>query len=225
MSTRRIKHADCQATKSIIVAGGPIPEGSKNWLGHDNDSGAAKVDFLLLEGACLALLEQDRPSPGLEGHLTHLEKEHGLGIHRWKVDGTKFYMFDRIQLGLTGSAFPDEVSNLDRVIQDGRVVRTLSMRYERDPRGREQCISHFGLDCAVCDLNFEQRYGELGRGYIHVHHLNPLATIKKSHVVNPKVELRPVCPNCHAMLHRGGKLSTIEELQRLLRGPIGKTQT
>ncbi len=31
---------------------------------------------------------------------------------------------------------------------------------ERDPRARQGCLDHFGHQCSVCDLDFEERYRE-----------------------------------------------------------------
>ena len=64
----------------------------------------------------------------------------------------------------------------------------------------------------VCEFNFEAFYGERGKGFIHVHHLSSLAEIGQEYEVDPVNDLRPVCPNCHAMLHRKGNIG-IEELQ------------
>jgi len=73
-------------------------------------------------------------------------------------------------------------------------------RYERDPEERRKCIERYEnkYECIVCGFNFEDKYGEIGRGFIHVHHINPLADNGKDISGN----LIPVCPNCHAMLHR-----------------------
>ncbi|MBK7495215.1 MAG: HNH endonuclease [Candidatus Omnitrophica bacterium] len=78
------------------------------------------------------------------------------------------------------------------------------------------CSRVHGLDCTVCGLNFEARYGELGKGFIHVHHLKPLALTDGEYELNPVADLRPVCPNCHAMLHRPEQTLSIEELRATL---------
>jgi hypothetical protein len=86
-------------------------------------------------------------------------------------------------------------------------------RYERDPRKRAACIRMFGTACAVCGFDFGTRYGDIGVGFIHVHNLNPLGIISKAHKVNTRKDLRPVCPNCHEMLHRRSPPFSIEELK------------
>ena len=67
-------------------------------------------------------------------------------------------------------------------------------------------------------MDFELTYGEYGKGFIHVHHLRPLYMVKKDYIVDYKNDLIPVCPNCHAMIHRipnGEKLSVEEIKQKL----------
>jgi 5-methylcytosine-specific restriction protein A len=89
--------------------------------------------------------------------------------------------------------------------------------YERNPRARKACIDHFGHTCSVCGFDFESFYGEIGTNFIHVHHLVPVSEIGSEYSINPIRDLRPVCPNCHAMLHRNSSVLSIEELQAILR--------
>ena len=67
------------------------------------------------------------------------------------------------------------------------------------------------------NFDFEKVYGEVGKEFIHVHHLKEIASIGENYQINPLTDLRPVCPNCHAMLHRKNPAYTIEELQNLIR--------
>lgn len=90
--------------------------------------------------------------------------------------------------------------------------------YERNAKARKKCIDYFGVNCIVCGFNFEDKYGELGNGFIHVHHVIPLSSIGENYKINYKEDLVPVCPNCHAMLHasKKEKLISIEALRKLL---------
>lgn len=108
--------------------------------------------------------------------------------------------------------FPDEIKATP-LYPEGAVSQVLVNVYEREPKARKACIEHYGLNCHVCNFNFESVYGELGKGFIHVHHLKPVAD--GEYQVNPIDDLRPICPNCHAMIHRYGLLS-IEELKTLI---------
>jgi 5-methylcytosine-specific restriction protein A len=109
--------------------------------------------------------------------------------------------------------FPDEV--VPHFYEGGKQSVVVN-RYERDPQARDACIARHGCVCAVCDFDFGEKYGELGKGYIHVHHIVPLSQISQSYRVNPVTDLRPVCPNCHAMLHRREPVLTIEQLRGII---------
>lgn len=107
---------------------------------------------------------------------------------------------------------PDTIHTGVRYVE-GSVRRVNVNAYERDSAARAECLSHWGVRCAVCAFNFEEVYGEIGRGFIHVHHLVPLASIRGAYELNPLRDLVPVCPNCHAMLHSSDPPLSIEELQ------------
>ena len=65
-------------------------------------------------------------------------------------------------------------------------------------------------------LIFLNTYGELGEEFIHVHHLKSIADIGKAYRLNPVEDLRPLCPNCHAMIHAKNPTLSIDELKTIL---------
>jgi 5-methylcytosine-specific restriction protein A len=99
--------------------------------------------------------------------------------------------------------------------KEGSFTRVLVNRYERDKSARENCIRHLGCSCSICGFNFESEYGEMGKGFIHVHHIIPLSEIKEEYKVNPLTDLIPVCPNCHAMLHNSKYACTIDDIKSM----------
>lgn|GEM_PF-6274756 len=101
---------------------------------------------------------------------------------------------------------------------EGARAAVLVNRYERDPRARKACIREYGAVCSVCGLDFARRYGSIGAGFIHVHHLVSLSSVGRRYRVNPITDLRPVCPNCHEMLHRQNPSLSVEELKNRLLG-------
>lgn len=96
---------------------------------------------------------------------------------------------------------------------EGSVVKVFVNRYERNRVAREKCIQKKGCVCSVCGMDFGKTYGELGKGFIHIHHTTPISSISKGYEVDPENDLVPVCPNCHAMLHRHGPPYTVAELK------------
>ena len=102
------------------------------------------------------------------------------------------------------------------VVTEGTKSTSTTTTYERSPLARAICIAVKGDACSVCAMRFEDRYGEIGAGYVHVHHLKPLASYDGMHAVNPLTDLVPVCANCHAMLHKRNPPLTPDELKSLL---------
>ncbi len=96
--------------------------------------------------------------------------------------------------------------------REGKALRALVNRYERDQKAREACIQHYGAQCYACKLDFSSKYGEELCGFIHVHHKIPLSLIKESYQVDPIKDLIPLCPNCHAVVHKFLPPLSIEEL-------------
>ena len=90
--------------------------------------------------------------------------------------------------------------------------------YEREPLARQQCIAHYGTDCHACGFSFGETYGETAGGYIHVHHLKAISKRGGEHAVDPVKDLRPICPNCHAVIHLQTPPLSIIELRRMLKG-------
>ncbi|WP_278186164.1 DUF3427 domain-containing protein [Bacillus timonensis] len=103
-----------------------------------------------------------------------------------------------------------------RFIEGARKEVTLN-KYERNPSARQACLDFYGYDCVICNINFEKVYGEIGMNFIHVHHEIEISTIGEEYAVNPIEDLKPVCPNCHAMLHKRKPAYNIEELKEIIR--------
>lgn len=110
---------------------------------------------------------------------------------------------------------PDEVPP-GAAYSEGGVSRIEVNRYERDSHARRACIAAHGTECCVCGFRFGAVYGPEADGYIHVHHLRPLSEAGGERAVDPVADLRPVCPNCHAILHLGGRCRSVEEVRQLL---------
>jgi 5-methylcytosine-specific restriction protein A len=106
---------------------------------------------------------------------------------------------------------------------EGRIVFRQHRAYERDPsltrRKKAAVLKQIGrLACEVCGLDFSERYGELGDGFIECHHTQPLGTGKER--ATTLADLALVCPNCHRMIHRSQPMLTPAQLrQRLQPGP------
>lgn len=90
----------------------------------------------------------------------------------------------------------------DRGRREGGKRAVQTTQYERDARNRAEAIKLHGTKCCVCGFDFEEAYGDIGRGFIEIHHLNPLADLEGEQETDPRTDLVPLCSNCHRMVHR-----------------------
>ena len=104
----------------------------------------------------------------------------------------------------------------DEKLYEGALVTVKANKFERNQKARRECVAKKGYQCSVCGRDFETTYGEIGKNFIHVHHLTPISTIGKEYELNVDTDLVPVCPNCHYMLHRKDPPYTIEELKGII---------
>lgn len=118
----------------------------------------------------------------------------------------------------TARYFPEEVDSAE-VFREGAVRQVSVNAYERDRKARQRCTDYYGSSCSICGFSFGKAFGQLGEGFIHVHHLRPISEIAEEYEVDPIKDLRPVCPNCHAMIHRRSPPFSIEEIKLLLETP------
>tara|TARA_R110000782_G_scaffold240177_7_gene326632 strand:- start:2797 stop:3591 length:795 start_codon:yes stop_codon:yes gene_type:complete len=102
------------------------------------------------------------------------------------------------------------------IFEEGAKFSVRSTSVERNPEAREKCIEHFGCKCNACGFDFKKAYGDIGIGYIHVHHRVDLSTKTDVHTVDPQKDLIPLCPNCHAMVHKEKPAMSVEKLKNLL---------
>ena len=112
-------------------------------------------------------------------------------------------------------ALPEEITGATTVVEGAKRIVAVNS-YERSSKARTACIAHYGTRCVVCGFNFTEKYGPAGDGLIHVHHLIPLAEIGEAYLLNPIEDLRPVCPNCHAIIHVRVPQYSIEDVKRMI---------
>lgn len=165
-------------------------------------------------------IDQHRPNQSKEQQIWYLEKDR-KEIHNDEIDLNQVKSFPgkdsensnhiQHQEDPLYAAFPDEIN--PEGYHEGAARKIFVNAYERDSKARQKCIDHHGLTCKICNFNFEEEFGDLGRGFINVHHLKPLSEIGKEYKVDPIRDLLPVCPNCHAMFHRKEPALSIEEVK------------
>ncbi len=158
-----------------------------------------------LEGLQNALLS-------LSQHIDYYEEKSGTTVNKRKEIYNQYLKL--IVNKIDPVVYPDEVDK-ELEYAEGKTKKVLVNNYERNQLARKKCIEHFGITCQICGFNFQDNYGELGKDFIHVHHLVDISSIGNEYSVNPVKDLIPVCPNCHAMLHKRKPAYSIEELKQI----------
>lgn len=139
-------------------------------------------------------------------------------------DGSPRKQF-RFRLRIDAPRFEDQdelwnqPESSDYSMSEGGIKKKWTTYRERNPKIRSACIDHWGCRCVVCNISFGEHYGDIGHGFIHVHHLVPISDSDEPRDVDPIKDLRPVCPNCHSMIHRRRPPLQIEEARKLLQRP------
>ena len=141
-----------------------------------------------------------------------LIKHPGRGICKLNIDYKPIYLKAKLD---NNFVLPEEISQPTTFVEGAKRQITINS-FERNPQAREACITHHGTSCIVCKTSLFDKYGEIGKGVIHVHHIIPLSEINEKYEINPVEDLVPVCPNCHTILHRKNPPLTIEELKDIL---------
>ena len=99
---------------------------------------------------------------------------------------------------------------------EGSVIAVKANRYERDKRNRAAAIAIHGTACKGCGLEMSTRYGSVASGYVEIHHITPVSELGAGYIIDPARDLVPLCPNCHAVVHRRKPPLTVYELQALM---------
>jgi len=115
------------------------------------------------------------------------------------------------------------------IIEEGSVDKVTTKQRTRSSKLREIAIREFKrkhngkLFCIVCGFNFHTAYGEIGKDFIEIHHLEPmhLKDIEGERTTIEKAleKVATICPNCHRMVHHmKGNMLTIENIRKILAG-------
>ncbi|WP_151751931.1 HNH endonuclease [Acinetobacter bereziniae] len=127
------------------------------------------------------------------------------------------HIAEQFKIDIIEYDYPDEAGVDSQTFPEGAKQAVLVNKYERNPEARAKCLEIHGTRCKVCDMSFAETYGFFANDFIHVHHIVQLGDIKEEYEVDPETDLIPVCPNCHAMLHKteNGLPMTIDRLKLL----------
>jgi 5-methylcytosine-specific restriction enzyme A len=138
----------------------------------------------------------------------------------WKLRDELVQALEELEM-VDEQKFPSEEEELTSYsiesTPEGNKVVCYTTRYERNAKNRDTAIKIHGTVCQGCGFDFEKTYGEIGRGYIEVHHIKPLSEGKGVTKPDAATDLICVCSNCHRMIHRRkDSVLSLKELRKLV---------
>lgn len=115
------------------------------------------------------------------------------------------------------------------LIHEGNVKYMQSKVYERSSQLRNFAVANYTINgrikCSACCFDFEDFYGEYGKGFIEIHHQKPVFMLDEREFTKTlEVALDnviPVCSNCHRMVHKARKPLMMEELKTKINQKLG----
>lgn len=207
--------------KGIIGAGfaTSMPYSAPHWSKEEGKLALyVNIDFeVLLNPELDPILDITNLMAGNLVSQTWLPQSSGISIKPEIVDDLEAIWFRFLTTqSIRHNPFVPTENEMQKAYTEGTPNQVIITKYERNPAARKECLGHYGFSCFVCDFNFEKTYGEIGREFIHIHHLEQISTKKATYNVNPIHDLRPVCPNCHAMIHKRMPAYSIEEMKEII---------
>lgn len=206
--------------KGIIAAGfaATSPFTERHWSGENKNALYIDVDFeVLLNPDKEPILTVDILNTGNLAKQSWQPQASGTSIKSELVDELEAIWFDFLKTQkIRHNPFIPAENDNQKTYTEGTPNQVSVTKYERNPYARKKCLSHYGYSCVICDFNFENTYGQIGKNFIHVHHLTQVATVGHTYEIDPIIDLRPVCPNCHSIIHKQKTPLTIEDVKKLI---------
>ncbi len=206
--------------KGIIAAGfaNSTPFYEKHWSGENKDTLYIDVNFeVLLNPDQEPILSIDILKTGNLAKQNWQPMASGISVKPEFTDELEAVWFNFLTTQkIRHNPFIPTDNEFQKTYIEGIPNQVSVTKYERNPFARKKCLEYYGYSCVICNFNFKKIYGEIGKDFIHVHHLKQVATVGKTYEIDPIKDLRPVCPNCHAIIHRQKTALTIEEVKQLI---------
>jgi hypothetical protein len=103
---------------------------------------------------------------------------------------------------------------------EGELKKLLVRHRKREHKFRAKKITdvmqrndgHLICEVSHCGFDFHTQYGELGVGFVEVHHKKPLSQAPRRGQSIRLSDLAVVCANCHRIIHRHGQCRPLERL-------------
>ena len=117
------------------------------------------------------------------------------------------------------------VYNEKDMVSEGEIAKKDTVVRKRSKKLRDAAIAYYTkpdgkIYCAACGFCFADMYHDRGKGFIEIHHEKPLYQFStdgfEAYIGEAVKNMKPVCSNCHRMLHRGESTITVDELKQII---------
>ena len=187
------------------------------------ESGQSPPSFREESATPATLMYRDRN--GVIVDRVFLDRATGLMMHVHSINGDRTIAFlddvpphhVSVSADNTATDSPESSSDLSDVLTEGQQTSITLTVYERNSVARRRCIEHYGSSCSGCGFSFGRVYGQSFVDYIQVHHLIRVSVRTGEYEIDPIHDLRPICPNCHVVIHSRRPPLTLEELKQILK--------
>ncbi len=110
------------------------------------------------------------------------------------------------------------------LIYEGDVKYRQGKIYGRSSQLRNLAVEKHTINgrikCSACCFDYEDFFGEHGKGFIEIHHQKPIFMFDESEFVRTievaLLNVVPVCSNCHRMVHRYKRPLMIGEVKAMI---------
>ena len=180
---------DAYDTFFDAMADGRTPSQFRNSMKNSRDT----FD-ILFENGRIGWIGRDQQEPSISTGFETIHEE-------WKTrsdEDLETFVFDLL---INSETFDTKADFSHEARTEGGESVFVSTRPERDPKLRRMALAIHGYDCMACSFNFEKVFGEIGKGFIEVHHVVTLSGTGERET-DPETDLVVLCANCHRMVHR-----------------------
>jgi len=92
--------------------------------------------------------------------------------------------------------------------RNANLIKKAKKKFKSEHQGK--------LYCEICETDFSQVYGALGKDFIEAHHIKPVSEMQDGEETSIN-DIVMLCSNCHSMVHRKKPWLKREELPTILK--------
>lgn len=111
----------------------------------------------------------------------------------------------------------EEIANKLEIQEQKKLANHVAYEGRISATDKRKLKTILGYNCMVCGKNMKDKYGDIGNGYIELHHKIPYANmaVNDTRMLN-KDDFCVLCPDCHRMIHKLKDAGDLELLKTII---------